>query len=50
MQVIGVAGTNGSGKDVLMEFLSAEYAYLFVSATDLLAAELTRRGDRTKPL
>jgi dephospho-CoA kinase len=46
-QIIGVAGTNGSGKDVLMEFLSAKYEYLFVSATDLLAAELQKRGEPT---
>lgn len=45
IQFIGVAGTNGSGKDSLMEFLADKYGYLFVSATDLLTAELKRRGD-----
>ena len=43
IKVIGVAGTNGSGKDTLMELLSSRYGYLFVSATDLLAAELVKR-------
>ncbi|HEY1064402.1 MAG TPA: AAA family ATPase [Candidatus Saccharimonadales bacterium] len=47
IQVIGVAGTNGSGKDTVMQLLSSKYHYLFVSATDLLAAELTKRGEPT---
>lgn len=47
IQIIGVAGTNGSGKDTVMQLLSSKYEYLFVSATDLLAAELERRGDPT---
>jgi dephospho-CoA kinase len=47
IQIIGVAGTNGSGKDTVMQLLSNKYEYLFVSATDLLAAELERRGDPT---
>ena len=47
MHIIGVAGTNGSGKDALMEFLATKYGYLFVSATNLLAAELERRGEPT---
>jgi dephospho-CoA kinase len=47
IQIIGVSGTNGSGKDTVMQLLSSKYEYLFVSATDLLAAELERRGDPT---
>lgn len=47
IQVIGVAGTNGSGKDTLMQLLSSKYEYLFISVTDLLANELTRRGEPT---
>lgn len=47
IQIIGVAGTNGSGKDTVMQLLSSKYEYLFVSATDLLTAELERRGDPT---
>lgn len=46
-QVIGVAGTNGSGKDTVMQLLSSKYGYLFISATDLLGAELVRRGQPT---
>lgn len=40
--IIGVGGTNGSGKDTVMRLLADKYNLLFVSATDLLAAELTR--------
>lgn len=46
-QIIGVSGTNGSGKDTLMLLLSSKYEYLFVSATDLLTAELECRGEST---
>jgi len=46
-KVIGVAGTNGSGKDTVMGLLRDNHGYLFVSATDLLATELERRGDPT---
>lgn len=40
--IIGVAGTNGSGKDTVMRLLSDKYNLLFVSATDLLTSELER--------
>ena len=40
--IIGVGGTNGSGKDTVMRLLADKYNLLFVSATDLLTAELTR--------
>src|SRR5690242_4568952 len=43
-QIIGVSGTNGSGKDTLMHVLSDKYGYLFISATDLLTAELQHKG------
>lgn len=43
--IIGVSGTNGSGKDTVMQLLATKYNYLFVSATDLLGAELERRGE-----
>lgn len=42
--IIGVSGTNGSGKDTIMEFLSANYEYLFMSATDMLQAELLAKN------
>jgi cytidylate kinase len=42
--IIGLAGTNGSGKDTVGELLAKEHGYLFISVTDLLRDELRRRG------
>lgn len=50
MKIIGLAGTNGSGKDTVAEFLRDEYGYYVVSATKMLEAELNKLGwptDRT---
>lgn len=44
LQIIGIAGTNGSGKDSVGHVLADRHSYLFVSVTDLLRAELNRRG------
>lgn len=44
LKIIGIAGTNGSGKDTVGQILHNEYNYLFVSVTDLLRAECRRRG------
>ncbi|HET6925025.1 MAG TPA: AAA family ATPase, partial [Candidatus Saccharimonadales bacterium] len=44
LQIIGIAGTNGSGKDSTGLTLADRHSYLFVSVTDLLRAELNRRG------
>lgn len=44
LQIIGIAGTNGSGKDAAGITLADRHSYLFVSVTDLLRAELNRRG------
>lgn len=44
LKIIGVAGTNGSGKDSVGQVLADRHSYLFVSVTDLLRAELHRRG------
>ena len=44
LQIIGIAGTNGSGKDTVGHTLADKHSYLFVSVTDLLRAELNRRG------
>ncbi len=44
LQIIGLAGTNGSGKDAVGEILAAKHNYLFISVTDLLRDELERRG------
>ena len=44
LQIIGIAGTNGAGKDTVGELLAEHYGYLFVSVTELLRAEARRRG------
>ncbi|HEX8227292.1 MAG TPA: AAA family ATPase [Candidatus Saccharimonadales bacterium] len=43
--IIGIAGTNGAGKDTVGRILAERHGYLFVSVTDVLRAELKRRGD-----
>jgi len=43
-QIIGIAGTNGSGKDSTGQTLADRHSFLFISVTDLLRAELNRRG------
>lgn len=44
LKIIGIGGTNGSGKDAAGLTLADRHSYLFVSVTDLLRAELNRRG------
>jgi cytidylate kinase len=44
LKIIGISGTNGSGKDAAGLTLADRHSYLFVSVTDLLRAELNRRG------
>ncbi|HMH31171.1 MAG TPA: AAA family ATPase [Methylomirabilota bacterium] len=43
LQIIGLSGTNGSGKDTLGQLLAKDYGFMFVSVTELLRAELHRR-------
>jgi len=43
-QIIGLGGTNGTGKDTVGHILADKYGYLFISVTDLLRAEARRRG------
>jgi dephospho-CoA kinase len=43
MKIIGIAGTNGSGKDSVGQILAQYHNYLFVSVTNILRAELTQR-------
>jgi dephospho-CoA kinase len=44
MKIIGIAGTNGSGKDTVSELL-AENGWMFISASiDLFIPELKKRG------
>lgn len=42
--LIGVSGTNGSGKDSVGLFLAEKHKFLFVSVTDILRDEARRRG------
>ena len=44
LTIIGLAGTNGSGKDAVGEILANSYGYLFISVTELLRAEAKRRN------
>lgn len=44
LKIIGLAGTNGSGKDTVGQILAEKYGYLFVSVTEILRAELKRRN------
>lgn len=44
LSIIGLAGTNGSGKDTVGHILADKHRYLFVSVTDILRDELKRRG------
>lgn len=44
MNIIGISGTNGSGKDTLAQILVADFGWYFVSVTDILRAEVKRRG------
>ena len=43
-KIIGLSGTNGSGKDTVGEMLAAQHGYLFVSVSDLLREEARRRN------
>jgi dephospho-CoA kinase len=45
LTIIGLSGTNGSGKDTVGQILADEFGYLFISVTDLLRAEATRRRE-----
>lgn len=44
ISIIGIAGTNGSGKDSLGKILAEKHQYLFISLTDMLRDELSRQG------
>lgn len=43
-KIIGLSGTNGSGKDTVGHVLALKHKFLFVSVTDLLREEAKRRG------
>jgi dephospho-CoA kinase len=44
MQIIGVAGTNGAGKDVLGVMLAERHGFLNATATGMFLDELKKRG------
>lgn len=44
MKIIGLAGTNGSGKDTVGQILAEDYGFFVVSATEMLEEELKKRG------
>lgn len=44
MKLIGLSGTNGSGKDTVAKLLVEKYGYVWGDATTMLGDELTRRG------
>lgn len=44
MKIIGLAGTNGSGKDSLGAILAEDYNYMFISVADFLRDEAKKRG------
>lgn len=48
MNIIGVSGTNGSGKDTIANLLSKKYGFYSASATEMLGNELIRRGEPTE--
>lgn len=43
-KIIGISGTNGSGKDSVGKLLENKHNYLFVSVTDILRQDLVSRG------
>ena len=44
MKLIGIAGTNGSGKDTVGQILAEKHGWFFISVSDLLRDECRTRG------
>lgn len=44
MKIVGVGGTNGSGKDTVGQMLAERHGYLLVSISDILRKKLKKRG------
>jgi cytidylate kinase len=50
MKLLGISGTNGSGKDTVGEMLAQRYGWVFISISQMLRDELAAEGlpqDRT---
>jgi dephospho-CoA kinase len=43
VKIIGISGSNGSGKDTVGHILANQFGYLFISVTELLRAEARKR-------
>lgn len=43
-QIIGLSGTNGSGKDTVGHMLAERHGFLFAGATEMFVGELQKRG------
>jgi len=43
--IIGIGGTNASGKDTVAQMLVKKYGWQYVSLSDLLRDELKSRGE-----
>lgn len=43
LQIIGLAGTNGSGKDTVGHIMAEKFGYKFISVTEVLRHEAKRR-------
>lgn len=50
MKLVGISGTNGSGKDSLGEILAKYHGYMFISVADLLRKEAKKRGQEPERL
>lgn len=46
--IIGISGSNGSGKDTIGAVLEERFGFLFVSVTDLLREEAKNRGQEVE--
>jgi dephospho-CoA kinase len=44
MRLIGISGTNGSGKDTLAVIMEKDFGFCFISVSDMLRNELKKRN------
>lgn len=44
MKLVGISGTNGSGKDTIGQIFAEKHNWFFVSVTDMLREECRKRG------